>query len=88
MGEENPTNGELGIMLKDLTREVRDGFSRMEQDVKERVARVEVRVSETEQCTKDLETWKEKISGGLKLTGVIAVPILIAVIISIVLPNQ
>ena len=77
----------LGIMVQDLTREVREGFSRFESDMRERVERVEGRVSENEKLTKSISAWKENIYGGLKLTGVIAVPIFLAVMISILIPH-
>lgn len=64
MGTNDPTNGELAIMLKDLARETRESL-----------ARIEAQTSKTNGRVTSLETWKNRVIGGLIVTNIIVVPI-------------
>lgn len=64
MGTNDPTNGELAIMLTNLTHEMRDGL-----------ARIEAQTSKTNGRVTALETWKNRVIGGLIVTNIIVVPI-------------
>jgi len=70
----NPTNGELAIMIQNLSSEMREGLKRVEDQTTKTNGRV----------TK-LEETKNMAIGGLVLTNIIIVPIFITMIIKYVI---
>jgi hypothetical protein len=73
MGANDPTNGELAIIINDLAREMRESMGR-----------IEVQTSKTNGRVTKLEEWKNRIIGGLIITNIIVVPISIAVAINFI----
>lgn len=77
---ENFTNGELGIMLENLTKQVIDGF----KGVHDRQDKANYQIAKNLKCINEINGWKNKMVGGLIVMNIFLVPMVLYIGIELI----
>ena len=80
MSVEEYTNRELGLMLKNLTQEVSEGF----KGVHDRQDKANYQIAKNLKCINEINGWKNKMVGGLIVTNIFLVPMVLYIGIELI----